>query len=322
MIKTYAIGIDMGNTVTSIGIVDTQGCIVDKKMIDSYFQNITEYIDEIYKLVSVLIEQQGGIDKIAGVGISSSDSNYFTGCLQFSPEYSWGGNIPIVQILTDKLRLPVALTNRANAAAMYQMQYGTARGMNDFILLSLDQDVCRGAVANGEIIYGHKVFTGKAGHINVHNDRGRVCKCGKRDCLEAYCSTDGIVATALELLVSNDMPSVLRNIPESDLTFEVINEAAIQGDGVAKEVFRFTGEILGQSLSDLTAFSSPKAFILSGKVAKSNEFFIEVIQKSFQESLFHVYAGKAKILISDIDGSDAVIQGASLLARNTKRVEA
>lgn len=322
MTKTYAIGIDMGNNITSIGIVDTQGNIINKSSVNSNHQHINEYIDSIYNHLSILIEQQGGIDNIKGVGISSPDGNYFTGCVEFAPEHSWSGNTPIAQILADKLQLPVTLTNGANAAAMGEMEYGIAQGMKDFILISLDDEVCRGAVANGEIIYGHNIFSGKSGHINVHNDRGRVCKCGRKDCLEAYCSTDGIIATALELLTSSKETSTLRNIPQNQLTFENIYEASIQGDSLAKEAFRFTGDILGQLLSDLIAYSSPKAFILSGKVAKSNEHFIQAIEKSFEDNLLQIYAGKTKILTSDIENSEAIILGTSLLACNAKLVDA
>lgn len=322
MIKTYAIGIDMGNTSTSIGIVDTQGNIISKSSICSDHQNITEYIDAISTHLSALVEQQGATGTIKGIGIASSEGNYFTGCVEFAPEHIWSGNTPIARILADKLQLPVTMTNGANAAAMGEMEYGIAQGMKDFIFISLDNDVCRGAVANGEIIYGHKIFTGKSGHINVHNDRGRVCKCGRKDCLEAYCSTDGIITTALELLSSTKEPSILRNNPQNELTFDDIYQASIQGDRLAKEVYRFTGNIFGQLLSDLIAYSSPKAFVLSGKVSKANDFFIQTIKESFEENLLKIYAGKTKILTSNIENSDAIILGSSLLVWNSQLIEA
>lgn len=322
MSKTYAIGIDMGNTTTSIGIVDTQGNIINKSSISSDYQNITEYIDAIYDHLSVLIAQQGEIKNIKGIGLASSEGNYFTGCIEFAPEHRWNGNTPITQILTKKLQIPITLTNNANAAAMGQMEYGIARGMNDFILLSLDNEVSRGTVANGEIVYGHKIFSGKSGHINMHNDRGRICKCGKKDCLEAYCSTHGMVSTTLELLASSNEESILRNIPQNKLTFENVYEALLKEDKLAKEVYHFTADLLGQLLSDLVAYSSPKAFILSGNVAKSNEFLRQAIQESFEANVLKIYAGKTKILTSKIDDSDAVILGASLLAWNPKLINA
>lgn len=321
MNKTYAIGIDMGNTSTSIGIVDTQGNVISKSSFDSDSLTITEYIDTICNRLSVLIEQQGGKDKIKGIGIASSEGNYFTGCVDFSSEHKWSGNTPIAEILSDKLQLPVTLTNTANAAAAAEMHYGITQGMNDFILLSLDNEVYRGAVANGEVIYGHKIFTGKSGHINVHNDRGRICKCGKKDCLEAYCSTDGIVKTALELLSSTTEDSILRITPQDELTFENVYDASIKGDKLALEVYRFTADLLGQLLSDLIAYSSPKAFVLSGKVACSNAFFIKTIQESFDANLLQIYIGKTKILTSAIEDSNAIILGTSLLAWNSKLVE-
>lgn len=321
MNKTYAIGIDMGNTGTSIGIVDTQGNVIKKNNFSSDFQNISEYIDAIYNHLRVLIEQQGGINTIKGIGIASSEGNYFTGCIEYPSNHRWNGNIHIAQILSDKLQVPVTVTNKANAAAMGEMEYGIAQGMTDFILLSLDNEVCRGTVANGEVIYGHKIFTGKSGHINVHNDRGRVCKCGKKDCLEAYCSTDGIVATALELLSSTQEDSILRHIPQSELSFEDVYDASIKGDKLAREVYRFTADLVGQVLSDLIAYSSPKAFVFSGKVARSNDFFIQTIQESFESNLLKIYEGKAKILTSNIENSDAIILGTSLLAWNSKLIE-
>lgn len=321
MSKTYAIGIDMGNTNTAIGIVDTQGNVIDKSSISSDYQNIYQYIDAIYNHLTVLIEQHGGVDNIIGIGIASSEGNYFTGCIQYSSNHKWNGDTPIAQILSERLKLPVTLTNNANASAMGEMEYGIAQGMRDFILLSLDSEVCRGTVANGEIIYGHKIFSGKSGHINVHNDRGRICKCGKKDCLEAYCSTDGIVFTALELLSSTTEDSILRYIPRNELTFEDVYKASIQEDKIAREVYRFTADLLGQLLSDLIAYSSPKAFILSGEVAHSNEFFIQTIQESLEANLLKIYAGKTKILISDIKNADAIILGTSLLAWNSKLIE-
>lgn len=321
MSKTYAIGIDMGNTSTTIGIVDTQGNVIKKISISSDYQNISQYIDAIYNLLSVLIEQNGGINNIRGIGIASPEGNYFTGCIQYPLNHKWNGDTPIAKLLSERLQLPVVLTNNANAAAMGEMEYGIAQGIKDFILLSLDNEVCRGTVANNEIIYGHKIFTGKSGHINVHNDRGRACKCGKKDCLESYCSTDGIVFTAQELLSSTSDESILRNIPQNQLAFEDVYKASILGDKLAREVYRFTADLLGQLLSDLIAYSSPKAFVLSGKVAHSNDFFIQTIQESLEANLLKIYAGKTKILISDIENSDAIILGASLLAWKSELIE-
>ncbi len=322
MSKAYAIGIDMGNTNTSIGIVDTLGNVINKSNISSDYQNIAEYINAICDHLTALIEQQGGTNNIKGIGIASPEGNYFTGCVDFAPDHRWRGNTPIVQILSEKLQLPITLTNNANAAAMGEMEYGIAQGMKDFIFLSLDNEVCRGSVANGEIIYGHRLFTGKSGHLNVHNDNGRICKCGKKDCLEAYCSIDGIVTTALELLSSRTEYSTLRNIPQDELMFEDVYEASLKGDILAKEVYFFTADLLGQLLSDLVAYSSPKAFILSGKIAKANVFFIQAIKESFEANLLKIYAGKTKILTSNIDNSDAIILGTSLLAWNPKLIEA
>lgn len=321
MSKTYAIGIDMGNTNTSIGIVDTQGNVISKSTINSDDQNISQFIDAIYNHLTLLIEQNGGGNNIIGIGIASPEGNYFTGCIQYPSNHKWNGDTPIAQILSERLQLPVILTNTANAAAMGEMEYGIAQGMKDFMLLSLDNEVCRGTVANGEIIYGHKIFSGKSGHINVHNDRGRICKCGKKDCLESYCSTDGIVFTALNLLSSTTDESILKHIPENELTFEDVYQASIKGDKIAKEVYRFTADLLGQLLSDLIAYSSPKAFVLSGKVAHSNDFFIQTLQESLEANLLKIYAGKTKILISDIGNSDAIILGTSLLAWDSKLIE-
>lgn len=322
MSKTYAIGIDMGNNSTSIGIVDTQGNVINKSSISSDDQNITEHIDTISNHLLALIDSLGGINNIKGIGLASSESNYFTGCVEFAPDHKWSGNTPIAQILSDRLQLHVTLTNNANAEAMGEMEYGIAQGMKDFILLSLDNEVCRGTVANGEIIYGHKIFTGKSGHISMHNDRGRICKCGKKDCLEAYCSTDGIVTTAMELLSSTSEDSVLRNIPQNRLTFDSIYEALLKEDELAKETYRFTADLVGQLLADLVAYSSPKAFILSGKVAKSNEFFRQIISESFEANILKIYAGKTKVLTSSTESSDAIILGCSALAWNSRLTEA
>lgn len=320
MSKTYAIGIDMNNINTSIGIVDSQGNITNKSSISSDHQNIAEYINALHNHLTIQINQIGDFEKIKGIGIASPQGNYFTGCLEFPPMHRWSGNTPIVEILSERLQLPVTLTNNANAAAMGEMEYGIAQGMNDFILLSLDKELHRSAVANGEIIYGHKAFVGKSGHTNVHNDRGRICKCGKKDCFEAYCSTDGIVATVIELLSATPQNSVLRNIPQNKLTFDDIHQALIIGDKLAEEVYLFTADLLGQLLADLAAYSSPKAFILSGRVSNSNSFFIEAIKNAFKANVLKIYA-KTKILTSNIENIDAVILGTSLLVLRSELAE-
>lgn len=322
MSKTYAIGIDMNNTKTTIGIVDAQGNIINKKSISSDYENIAEYIDAIYNHLSSLIEEQGGRDKIIGIGMAAPDSNYFTGCLEFTPDHKWKGSTPITQILSDNLQLPITLTNNANAAAIGELEYGLANGLKDFILISLDDEVSRGTVANGEIIHGHKLFSGKTGHINLHNKRGRICNCGRKDCLEAYCSTDGLVTTALELLSTNTNDSILRNIPQQELTFEHIFEASTKGDKLAKETYLFTAHLIGQVLSDLIAYSSPKAFIFSGKIAMNNEFFIQAIRTSFESNLMDVYKGKTKIVTSKLNHTDSIILGSSLLVLKSEFAEA
>lgn len=289
MEKPYAIGIDIGGTNTVFGIVDKRGHIINQGSIKTAaYKEINEYVENLAAGVQGIIDQVGGSANIKGIGVGAPNGNYFTGCIEFAPNLPWKGVIPLAQMLTDKLNIPVALTNDANAAAIGEMTYGAARGMKDFIVITLGTGVGSGIVVNGQLVYGHDGFAGELGHTTIIRE-GRICGCGKKGCLETYSSATGVARTAREFLETKKDASLLRELKPEEITSKDVYDAAIQGDELAKEIFEYTGRLLGESFADFVAFSSPEAIILFGGLTKSGKFisirFVNIWRKiSFQYS--------------------------------------
>ena len=208
--------------------------------------------------------------------------------------------------------MPTALTNDANAAAIGEMTYGAARGMKDFIMITLGTGVGSGIVINGQLVYGHDGFAGELGHVIVRRD-GRQCGCGRKGCLETYCSATGVARTAREFLVARPEPSLLRDIPAEDIVSKDVFDAAVRGDKLAQDIFEYTGRILGEALADFIAFSSPEAIILFGGLAKSGDYIMKPIRKAIDDNILKIYEGKTKLLISELKDADAAVLGASAL---------
>jgi len=222
--------------------------------------------------------------------------------------------IPFAQMLEDRIGIPVALTNDANAAAIGEMTYGAARGMKDFIVITLGTGVGSGIVVNGQLVYGHDGFAGELGHVILRRNNGRLCGCGRAGCLEAYASATGVARTAREYLdLRPDMRTLLRNVPVDDITSKDVFDAAIQGDEMAKEIFRFTGNILGEAFADFVAFSSPEAIILFGGLSKAGNLIMEPTHESMEKHLLPIFKNKVKLLFSELKESDAAVLGASAL---------
>lgn len=217
-----------------------------------------------------------------------------------------------------QVRVPVALTNDANAAAIGEMTYGAARGMKDFIMITLGTGVGSGIVANGQLIYGHDGFAGELGHVTMRRD-GRLCGCGNKGCLETYTSATGVARTACEFLENRpNEDSLLRKIPMEQITSKDVFDAASAGDQLAKDVFSFTGEILGEAFADFIKFSSPEAFILFGGLAKSGDMLLKPLKKAMEDNLMPIFKNKVKVLFSEMKDADAAILGASALAWEAK----
>jgi glucokinase len=309
------IGIDLGGTGTKFGIVDRDGNVLFSSEISTKkHATVESFIDELYDALSELIERSGGTGRIKGIGVGAPNGNYYTGTIEYAPNLPWKGIIPLAEMLEAKFKLPVTLTNDANAAAIGEMMYGAAKGMKDFIMITLGTGVGSGIVANGQLIYGHDGFAGELGHTIVIPD-GRYHKgTGKKGPLEAYASATGVRLTAIEILEKTTEPSLLRNVPADKLDSKAVYDAAVQGDKVALEIFEFTGKILGLSLANAIMFSSPEAIILFGGLTKAGDLILKPTKTHMEENLIQVFQNKVKILVSHLKESDAAILGASALA--------
>lgn len=318
MEKPYAIGIDIGGTNSVFGIVDKRGHIINQGSIKTgAYREINDYVNNLVIGVQAIIDQVGGYENIKGIGVGAPNGNYFTGCIEFAPNLPWKGVIPLAQMLSDKLNIPVALTNDANAAAIGEMTYGAARGMKDFIVITLGTGVGSGIVVNGQLVYGNDGFAGELGHTTIRRD-GRLCGCGRKGCLETYSSATGVVRTAREYVETRKEPSLLRELKPEDITSKDVYDAAMQGDAIAKEIFEFTGQLLGEAFADFVAFSSPEAIILFGGLTKSGKLIFDPIRKHMEENMLNIYRNKVKLLMSELKESDAAVLGASALGWEVK----
>ncbi len=318
MEKPYAIGIDIGGTNSVFGIVDKRGHIINQGSIKTgAYKEINDYVHHLSEGVQEIIDQVGGSGNIKGIGVGAPNGNFFTGCIEFAPNLPWKGVIPLAQMLTDKLNIPVALTNDANAAAIGEMTYGAARGMKDFIVITLGTGVGSGIVVNGQLVYGHDGFAGELGHTTIIRE-GRICGCGKHGCLETYTSATGVARTAKEYLQTRKDPSILRELDLDTIESKDVYDAAVKGDKLALEIFEFTGQLLGESFADFVAFSSPEAIILFGGLAKSGKFIFDPVRKHMEENMLPIFRNKIKLLMSELKESDAAVLGASALGWEVK----
>lgn len=315
MSKPYVVGIDIGGTNTVFGIVDARGHVVAADSVKTRkHADFDDYIAELHEGLSRLIKANEAENQIQGIGIGAPNGNYYTGEIINPPNLPWGPVIPLAEKVSKAVGgIPVAVTNDANAAAVGEMTYGAARGMKDFIMITLGTGVGSGIVINGQLVYGSDGFAGELGHVIMKRNNGRVCGCGRTGCLEAYCSATGVARTAREFLEVRTEPSLLRNLEIEDITSKDVYDAAMAGDKLAKDIFNYTGEILGEAFADMAAFSSPQAFILFGGLAKSGDLLLKPIKESFDKNVMPIFRGKAKILVSELKESDAAVLGASAL---------
>jgi glucokinase len=311
---SYVIGVDIGGTGTKYGIVDKDGNVLhSSSMSTNTHEQVHTFIDELYEKLSELIEKVGGVGRIKGIGVGAPNGNVYTGTIEYAPNLPWKGVIPFAKMLQDKFKLPVKLTNDANAAAVGEMMYGAAKGMKDFIMITLGTGVGSGIVANGQLIYGHDGFAGELGHTIIIPDGRLHPGTGKKGSLESYASATGVAQSAMEILRDTARPSLLRNIPIEKITSKDVFEAAQQDDEVAKEVFEFTGKILGMSLANFVMFSSPEAIILFGGLTKAGDLILKPTREHMEANVIEIFENKVKILFSHLKESDAAILGASAL---------
>ena len=314
MEKPYVVGIDIGGTNTVFGIVDARGTIIASGAVKTQvYPTVEEYADEVCKNLLPLIIANGGVDKIKGIGIGAPNGNYYTGTIEFAPNLPWKGVLPLASMFEERLGIPTALTNDANAAAVGEMTYGAARGMKDFIVITLGTGVGSGIVIGGNLVYGHDGFAGELGHVIMRRNNGRQCGCGRQGCLEAYASATGVARTAREYLEIRKDESVLRDLDPDEITSKDVYDAAMKNDKIALEIFEATGSMLGEAFADFVAFSSPEAIILFGGLTKAGDLIMNPIKRSMEKNMLKVYAGKTKLLFSQLKESDAAVLGASAL---------
>ena len=367
--KSYVVGMDIGGTNSVMGIVDKQGNILCTDTVKTgQYTQVEDYVDAVCSRLLPLIDKYGGPDHFRGMGIGAPNANFYKGTIEQAPNLPWKGIVPLADMFSQRTRIPVAMTNDANAAALGEMTYGAARGMKDFIMITLGTGVGSGIVINGQVVYGHDGFAGELGHVCVdRSPQARLCGCGRRGCLETYCSATGVARTAREVLetcTATDSPSSTRqlvnssthqlvnsstcqlvnsstsqlansstcqlvnssthqpsssstrplvNLPPENITSKQVYDAAEQGDELALEIFRRTGETLGRAIADFIAFSSPEAIILFGGLTKAGDYLMRPLREAVDTHVMPIYRGKTRILLSSLKDADAAILGASAL---------
>lgn len=316
MDKKYVIGVDIGGQTSKLGIVDARGNVVAQSVIrtDTH-EDVNLFVKDLGVAIRALAEQMpGGLASIRGVGMGAPNGNYYRGSIEFAPNLKWKGVIPLADLVSAEVGLPAKLTNDANAAAVGEMTYGAARGMKNFIMITLGTGVGSGIVVGGYVLYGHDGFAGELGHTIQVRNNGRLCGCGRTGCLEAYASATGVARTAREILETTDRPTVLRDVPRDEISSKLVADAAAGGDEVAIEIFNFTGRMLGAALADFVAFSAPEAIILFGGLTKAGDLLKRPVVESMNENMLNLWKNKVKVEFSELKESDAAILGASALA--------
>ena len=315
MNSQLVVGIDIGGQTTKLGVVDIQGTVLAQTVIrtDTY-TDVIPYIAELAEAINKIIAEAGAEGKIRGIGVGAPNGNYYKGTIKDAVNIAWGrGTIEFAKLLSEAMNgIPVSLTNDANAAAVGEMTYGAARGMKNFIMITLGTGVGSGIVINGDVVYGHDGFAGELGHVTAVRNNGRACNCGKTGCLEAYASATGVARTAREWLELTDEPSLLRNL--DSIASKDVYDAAKEGDKLALKIFEFTGKMLGRSFADFIAFSAPEAIVLFGGLARAKEFLLGPMEEAMNSNVISIWKNKVKIIFSQLKESDAAILGASALA--------
>ena len=318
--KPYVVGMDIGGTNTVMGIVDQQGQILATDAVKTgQYTQVEEYVETVCAKLIPMIEKHGGVENFRGMGIGAPNANYYRGTIEQAPNLPWKGIVPLAAMFKEKVGLPVAMTNDANAAALGEMTYGVARGMKNFIMITLGTGVGSGIVVNGQLVYGHDGFAGELGHVCVdRSSEARLCGCGRRGCLETYCSATGVARTTREVLAISAEPSLLRELPIEKITSKDVYDAAVKGDKLALEIFQRTGEILGRAITDFIVFSSPEAIVLFGGLTKAGEYIMNPIRETVDAHVMPIFKGKTRILLSELKEADAAVLGASALGWEAK----
>ena len=311
--KQVALGVDIGGTNTKYGIVNHRGEILAKGSLKTdEYPKVEDFIDALYNKVTPLIEQHCSQKQFDGIGVGAPNANYYTGTIEQAPNLRWKGVVPFAELMTKKFGVPCKMTNDANAAALGEMMFGAARGMKHFIMMTLGTGVGSGIITNGQLLYGHDGFAGELGHTIVKPGGRKHWSTGSEGSLEAYASATGIAITAKKMRA--EFPdSMLNQYPEDEINSKVVYDCAKQGDPTAIEVFRYTGQKLGEALANFVMFSSPEAILLFGGVIKAGDFILKPTKLHMERNLLPIFRNKVKLVFSELDEADAAILGASAL---------
>ena len=311
--KKVMAGVDIGGTNTVFGLVDIEGNIhTEGRIITGDYPDINDFVAELSGAIKKLLPQNY---ELAGIGIGAPNAQHYKGTIELAPNLPWKGIIPLAEMISKKSGVLVTLTNDANAAAVGEMVFGAAKGMKDFIVLTLGTGLGSGIVINGQLVYGRSAFAGELGHM-VIVPGGRECGCGKKGCLETYASASGLVRTALYYLSELKDESSLRNMAPASLTSKIVVEAAQNNDTVALKAINYTAEALGFGIINSVVFSSPEAIFLFGGLAKAGDILFNPVKEYVEENIMPIFKGTVKILSSGISENNAATLGAAALAWN------
>jgi len=316
MDKPYVLGLDMGGTNSVLGIVDARGHVIARTSIKTQeYKDINDYVQALYDEAVKIIIPVGGMEQFRGIGAGAPNANYYTGNIEYAANLPWKSVVPFCKLMSEKFGIPCTVTNDANAAAQGEMMYGAARGMKNFIMVTLGTGVGGGVIIDGKLVYGHDGFAGELGHTKIdRSPSARLCGCGQRGCIEAYASANGMARTAKEIVSATNEPTLLRDMDVDNITSYDVFKAAEAGDAVAKRIFDYTGTLLGQKLADFVAFSAPEAIVLFGGLTKSGHWILDPVVKALNENVMPIWKDKVKVIFSDLKEADAAVLGASALA--------
>ena len=314
--KRRVVGVNIGLDATSYAIVDVRGNVIAQDEFPTLeHPNISEFVTFLSEKLVELMELNGGYDTIRSVGVGVLSGNFVKGCIEHSPSLPWKGEVPLASMMRDQLGMAVAVGNNAHVRALGEQVFGKAHGMSDFIVITLGPGLGSCVFSNGRPHLGHEGFAGEIGHVCV-NPNGRKCGCGGQGCLETYCAEEGIVLSAQKMMNRTEKPSLLRYYDM--LTVPLIVEACEQGDELAREVMRRTGEILGMGIANYASVANPEAIIFTGTVSRSGHWLFDSAKQAFEENVFHNMRGKIKFLTSTLTDMEQNVLGASVLAWQVK----
>jgi glucokinase len=315
-VKHLVVGIDISIALTTYAVVDLRGNIIAQDTFNTLdYPDIEDYLTALCERIITLVEANGGYENVRSVGVCCPSSNFLTGCIENAPNLQWKGVIPLAALMRDRLGLAVALINNSQCTALGEQAFGAAHGLKDFIVITLGHGMGSCIFSNGAVNLGYEGYAGEVGHTCVRHD-GRLCGCGNKGCLESYTAAKGIVRTAREVLAETSEPSLMRKAEK--LSPKVIAQMCDEGDRLAIEVYRRTGEMLGLGLANYASVVNPEAIIFTGGISKAGKWLMDPTIESFEQHVFHNIQGKVKFLTSELDDRERDVLGASVLAWDVK----